>query len=124
MAALMKRNLTQTLPNCFILYYLPVKARVNISCITKSYFPLTMSPFTLNRLCQLDSSTSSLWTGAFSIERVLVSVTTFYRNLFFNANRVGPDQTPRSAASDLGLHGLSMSIVWDTRHKWVKHFTT
>ena len=26
------------------------------------------------------------------------------------ANSVDPDQTPRSAASDLGLHGLPMSI--------------
>ena len=32
-----------------------------------------------------------------------------------NANSVDPDQTPRLAASDLGLHCLSMS-----RHKWVK----
>ena len=33
----------------------------------------------------------------------------------FNANSVDPDQTPRSAASDLGLHCLPM----DARHKWV-----
>ena len=36
-----------------------------------------------------------------------------------NANRVDPDQTPRSAASDLGLHCLPMSHLWDARHKWV-----
>ena len=29
----------------------------------------------------------------------------------FNANSVDPDQTPRSVASDLGLHCLPMSNV-------------
>ena len=38
----------------------------------------------------------------------------------FNANNVDPDQTPRSAASDLGLHCLPMSLLWDTRLKWFK----
>ena len=38
-----------------------------------------------------------------------------------NANRVDPDQTlQNSAASDLGLHWLSVSNLWDTRHKLVK----
>ena len=35
------------------------------------------------------------------------------------ANSVGPDQMPRSAASDLGLHCLPMSLLWDARHNWV-----
>ena len=30
----------------------------------------------------------------------------------FNANNVDPDQTPHSAASDLGLHCLPMSLLW------------
>ena len=30
------------------------------------------------------------------------------------ANSVNPDQTPRSAASDLGLHYLPLSLLWDT----------
>ena len=34
-----------------------------------------------------------------------------------NGNSVDPDQTPHSAASDLGLHCLPMSLLWDTRHK-------
>ena len=38
-----------------------------------------------------------------------------------NANSVDPDQTPRSVASDLGLHYLPMSLLWDARHKWVKN---
>ena len=36
-----------------------------------------------------------------------------------SANSVDTDQTPRSAASDLGLHCLPMSHLWDARHKWV-----
>ena len=36
-----------------------------------------------------------------------------------NANRIDPDQTPHSAVSDLGLYRMQMSILWDTRHKWV-----
>ena len=38
----------------------------------------------------------------------------------YNANSVDPDQTPRSAASDLGLYFLPVSLLWDARHKWVK----
>ena len=36
------------------------------------------------------------------------------------ANSGDPDQTPRSAASDLGLHCLQMSPLWDARLIWVK----
>ena len=36
-----------------------------------------------------------------------------------NANSVDPDQSPRSAASELGLPYLPMSFLWDARHKWV-----
>ena len=35
-----------------------------------------------------------------------------------NAISAAPDQTPRSAASDLGLHCLLMSLLYDVRHKW------
>ena len=35
-------------------------------------------------------------------------------------NSVDPDQTPRSAASDLGLRSLPMSFLWDAMHKCVK----
>ena len=38
-----------------------------------------------------------------------------------NANHVDPDQTPGSVAPDLGLYCLSVSILWDARHKRVKH---
>ena len=36
-----------------------------------------------------------------------------------NANSVDPDQTPRIAASDLGLQCLLMSLLWDARLNWV-----
>ena len=39
-----------------------------------------------------------------------------------NANGVVPDQTPRFAASDLGLHCLQMSLIWDAGHKWVNEY--
>ena len=32
-----------------------------------------------------------------------------------NANSVNSDQTPRSVASDLGLHCLPVSLLWDAR---------
>ena len=38
-----------------------------------------------------------------------------------NANSVDPDQTPHSAASELGLHCLPMSHLWDARHKLVNY---
>ena len=31
----------------------------------------------------------------------------------FNANNEEPDQTPHKAASDLGLHCLPMSLLWN-----------
>ena len=37
----------------------------------------------------------------------------------FNANSVDPDQTPQCAASDLGLHSLLISLLFDARLKWV-----
>ena len=40
----------------------------------------------------------------------------------FNASGVDPDQTPRSAASDLGLRCFLMCLLWDARLKWVKYY--
>ena len=40
-------------------------------------------------------------------------------------NKVDPDQTPRSAASDLGLLCLPMSLLWDTKgQRYFSHFKT
>ena len=36
-----------------------------------------------------------------------------------NANSLDPDQMLRSVASDLDLHCLSVSLLWDARLKWV-----
>ena len=67
--------------------------------------------------------TSTLRTGPFPIKgvsgrfKLLVSLKEIH---VFNANSVDPDQ-PRSKASDLVLHCLPMSLIWDTVHyKWVK----
>ena len=38
----------------------------------------------------------------------------------YNANSVDPDQTPRSAESDLEVQCLQMSLLWTARHKWLK----
>ena len=38
-----------------------------------------------------------------------------------NANRVDLDETPRYAASDMGLRSLQMPLLLDTRQKWVNH---
>ena len=75
----------------------------------------------LTHLCRVDSSTWTLWTSPFSVKEVSgqFSLLPFIEMLVINANRVDPDQTPRSAASDLDLHYLSMSHLWDARHKWV-----
>ena len=51
---------------------------------------------------------------------LLVLLSCFVERSALNANSVDPDQTPRSAASDLDLHCLPMSHLWDARHKWVK----
>ena len=36
--------------------------------------------------------------------------------MYFNANSVDPDQTPRFAASDLSLLGLPIFILWEAYH--------
>ena len=43
----------------------------------------------------------------------------FVENSIFNANSVDPDQTPRSAASDLGLQCLPMSLLRKATLIWV-----
>ena len=49
--------------------------------------------------------------GQFSLLPSFVEVSVSY------ANSIDPDQTPRSAASDLDLHCLSMSLSRDAKHK-------
>ena len=66
----------------------------------------------------MDSSTATLWIGLFPIVGYLVifyiiitAFLFFIKVHIFNANRVDPDQTPRSAASDLGLHCLQITLL-------------
>ena len=64
-------------------------------------------PSSLNRSI---SSTRDVW--------LVFIYSVFYRNSRgFNANSVDPDQTQHSAASDLGLHVLLMSLFGDTWHE-------
>ena len=72
-------------------------------------------------MAEIDSSTLSLSTVPFPAERCLVSfISSMFHNNIFDANNVDPDQTPRSAVSDLGQHCLPLSLLWDTRYKWIK----
>ena len=76
----------------------------------------------LTHLCRMDSFTSSLWTDPFPKDEVSVYfliLPGFVETHAYNANSVDPDQTLRSAASDLGLQCLPMSLLLETRHKWV-----
>ena len=40
------------------------------------------------------------------------------------ANSVDPDQMQQTAVSDLDLHSLPMSLLWDARHKVVERRAT
>ena len=85
-------------------------------------FGLQISVLTYVR--RVDSSTLNFWTDSFQYKECLVSFSKvlpcFKAISVLNANSVDPDQTPRSAASDLGLHCLPMSIFWDAGHKRIK----
>ena len=62
----------------------------------------------------MDSSALTLWTGPFPIEGVsgeFLLLPCFIEITVINANSVDPDQTPRSAASDLGLHCLPVFLL-------------
>ena len=66
----------------------------------------------------MDSSTTT-WTGLFSIAGFVLLVC-FIEIRIFDVNSVDPDQTPHSAASDLGLHCLPVTFMGVSRLKWVK----
>ena len=72
----------------------------------------------------MDASSLTLSIGPFPIERMsryffYLLLPCFIEIPVFNAKSVHPDQTPHSAASDLGLLFLPMSLLWDTRYKWI-----
>ena len=72
-----------------------------------------INPFMPNGLFYLHSSNRPIsnirgvWLVVFFLSPCFIEIPVF------NANSVDPDQTPRSAASDLGLHCLLMSLLWD-----------
>ena len=68
----------------------------------------------------MDSSASTLWTGPFLIDGVsFLLLPCFVDIRVFNADSVYPDQMPLSAMSDLGLHTIPISLLWDAEHTWV-----
>ena len=76
---------------------------------------MLLNHIALNHLCRVDSSTAMVWTGPFPVKGCLVSNYYYYYVLqkfsVRNANSVDLDQTPRCAASDLGLHCVPMSLL-------------
>ena len=58
--------------------------------------------FYLCKLCEHIHYSSGVWYIYFLLS--------FIEVVNFNANTVGPDQTPRSEASDLGMYCFSMSF--------------
>ena len=76
----------------------------------------------LPHLCGMDFSTFTLRTVHRQYKRGLVNfyyyyVLYIYINLVFDENSADPDQTPRSAVSDMSLHCLPVSFLWDARHE-------
>ena len=67
-------------------------------------------------LCQMNSSMLTLSTGPFRIWEYLFSLLPCFIEIpIFNANSVDPGKTPHFVASDLRLHCLPMSLLWDAR---------
>ena len=70
---------------------------------------LVIYPFMPNGIFYLhfsDRSISNVRVVRLRFDHVLLK-------FLYNVNSVDPDQTPRSAASDLGLTVLPMSFLWD-----------
>ena len=65
--------------------------------------------FYLNSLDRFISHIGGVW--------LLFIMTMFLENSEPYATCVVPDPTPHSAAFDLGLHCLPMSLLWDARLK-------
>ena len=78
----------------------------------------TFNPFMSSGLFYLNSVDRSI--SYISGVRLVFIIIMFCRISEFNANIVDPDQMRHSAASDLGLHCLPMSHLWDAKLKWVE----
>ena len=67
----------------------------------------------------MDSSITTLWHGLFPIAGCLVSYYSYFIEIpVFD---VDPDQMLCSAASDLGLHWLPITLFGVSRLTWVKY---
>ena len=77
----------------------------------------------LTHLCRVNSSTKHFGHFLFNIRSVwlLLLLPCSIEIYAFIAISEDPDQTPRSAASDLGLHCLPVSLLCDAKHKWVNY---
>ena len=98
-----------------------------IRCLQKAVFRLcgisfvSQYLFFFTHLC-ITKSSLTLYTGLFHVEGMFDKfflMTRFIEIPAFNANSVDFDQTPRFAASDLGLHFLLIFLLEAARHKWV-----
>ena len=76
----------------------------------------------LTHICLMDLPILINWTSIFHSRGVWCnfSFLFYFELIFLLADSEDPDQTPRSAASDLGLHCLTMSQKWDAMIIWVK----
>ena len=66
------------------------------------------------------------WTDTFPVKGLsdlILSLPCFIEIPVLNAISVDTNQTPRSAASVLCFHCLSVPLVWKARHKWVNGST-
>ena len=84
------------------------------SCTARTKYCLTHS-------CPMDLSILINWMSISNFIGVwcTFSFLFYFWSKFTSANSGDPDQTPRSAASDLGLHGLPRSQNWDARNERV-----
>ena len=83
--------------------------------------------FTLTHLCLVDSSTLSIRCIHLSFKGCLLYLILIdFTELAVSLKQivVDPDQMPHYVASDLDLHCLPMSHLWDARLKWVKYSDT
>ena len=60
-----------------------------------------------------------LWLVILGYHGPLVITMFFLEIPVFNANSIGPDQRPHSAASNLDLHCLPFTILRISRLKWI-----
>ena len=82
-------------------------------------FVCYFNPFMSSELCYVKSLDRSI-NNRRDVWLVFFILPCFIANPEFHANSVDPDQKPRYAASDLGLHCLPISILWDARHKLIE----